>query len=296
MKHDVKIFVQNCLVCQQAKYQALALARLLQPLPIPGRIWEDVSLDFIVGLPKSGAFDTILVVVGRLSNSFQQELFRLSQTRLRMGTSYIHNPHRWSEYLPWANFSFNTSFHSSTETTSFKVVYGRDPPSISPFVHGETGFVELEEQLLNHEVMLKILKDNLLMAQTRMNQQANSHSHHRDVTFQVGDSIFLPYELELPASPKVHPTFHVSLLFPAHGQQAVIPPTSLPLTEYWELAISPAKILAHRWVKDAGASSLELLVQWVECPLKKLVGRIMISLKIFLPFALRTRRLFRGMH
>ncbi|KAH0661065.1 hypothetical protein KY290_027036 [Solanum tuberosum] len=34
MKHDVKIFVQNCLVCQQANYQALAPAGLLQPLHI----------------------------------------------------------------------------------------------------------------------------------------------------------------------------------------------------------------------------------------------------------------------
>lgn len=67
MKHDVKIFVQNCLVCKQAKYQALAPAGLLQPLPIPDRIWKDVSLDFIIGLPKSGGFDTILVVVDRLT-------------------------------------------------------------------------------------------------------------------------------------------------------------------------------------------------------------------------------------
>lgn len=79
----------------------------------------------------------------------------------------------------------------------------------------------------------------------------------------------IAYELELLASRKVHPFFHVSLLFPAHGQQAVIPPTPLPLTEYWELTISPAKILANRRVKDAAASSLELLVQWVDCPFEE---------------------------
>lgn len=51
MKHDVKLYIQNCLVCQHTKYQTL----LLQPLPIPTRVWEDISLDFIVGLP-SGPF------------------------------------------------------------------------------------------------------------------------------------------------------------------------------------------------------------------------------------------------
>lgn len=55
---------------QQAKCQALAPAGLLQFLPIPDRIWEDISLDLIIGLPKLDDFDTIFVVVDRLSKCF----------------------------------------------------------------------------------------------------------------------------------------------------------------------------------------------------------------------------------
>lgn len=62
MKARVKIFVVECSVCQQAKYLALAPARLFQLLPIPDNIWED-----IIGLPQAETFDSVLVVVDRLS-------------------------------------------------------------------------------------------------------------------------------------------------------------------------------------------------------------------------------------
>lgn len=67
MKKTIKEFVLSCDICQRHKYEATTPAGLLQPLPIPEQIWEDVSLDFIKGLPKSKRFDTILVVVDRLS-------------------------------------------------------------------------------------------------------------------------------------------------------------------------------------------------------------------------------------
>ncbi|WVZ17815.1 hypothetical protein V8G54_010797 [Vigna mungo] len=66
MKKMIQEFVKPCDVCQRQKYEVTP-ARLLQPLPIPDRIWEDISLDFITGLPKSKGFQAIFVVVDRLS-------------------------------------------------------------------------------------------------------------------------------------------------------------------------------------------------------------------------------------
>ena len=67
MKGDIMRFVQNCDVCQHQKYLTIALGGSLQPLPIPDQVWEDISLDFITGLPRSKGFEAILVVVDRLS-------------------------------------------------------------------------------------------------------------------------------------------------------------------------------------------------------------------------------------
>ncbi|GAU17006.1 hypothetical protein TSUD_37640 [Trifolium subterraneum] len=67
MQRTVRDFVRACDVCQRQKYSATTPGGLLQPLPIPNAIWEDLSIDFITGLPKSRGFDAILVVVDRLS-------------------------------------------------------------------------------------------------------------------------------------------------------------------------------------------------------------------------------------
>jgi hypothetical protein len=54
-------------ICQGQKYLTSSPGGLLQPLPIPDRIWEDLSIDFITGLPKSKGYEAILVVVDKLS-------------------------------------------------------------------------------------------------------------------------------------------------------------------------------------------------------------------------------------
>jgi hypothetical protein len=63
LKSDVESFVKQCQVCQQAKHENCKYPGLLQPLPIPGESWIDLSIDFIEGLPKSDTFSIIMVEV-----------------------------------------------------------------------------------------------------------------------------------------------------------------------------------------------------------------------------------------
>lgn len=67
MKKDIKQFVVECDVCQRVKYEATSPSGLLQPLPIPSNIWEDLSMDFVTGLPRVKGADAILVVIDRLT-------------------------------------------------------------------------------------------------------------------------------------------------------------------------------------------------------------------------------------
>ena len=45
----------------------MALAGLLQPIPIPENVWANIAMDFIGDLPKAKGKDTILVVLDRMT-------------------------------------------------------------------------------------------------------------------------------------------------------------------------------------------------------------------------------------
>lgn len=69
MKKIVQEYVFACEIYQRAKAKTLAPTGLLQLFPILCQVWEDITMDFIEGLPPSSGKNTILVVVDRLNKS-----------------------------------------------------------------------------------------------------------------------------------------------------------------------------------------------------------------------------------
>ena len=63
IKKHVQDYVNACDVCQRSKYEAMVPTGLLQPLPIQDQVWDDITMNFIEGLPKSQGFNSISVVV-----------------------------------------------------------------------------------------------------------------------------------------------------------------------------------------------------------------------------------------
>ena len=67
MSRDVKKFVVSYDICQKAKPRRHAPVGLLQPIPILEKPFEVVSMDFITELPDSAGFNSILVIVDKLT-------------------------------------------------------------------------------------------------------------------------------------------------------------------------------------------------------------------------------------
>ena len=66
MRRDVDRFVRNCKTCRRSRTSWNAPYGLLQSLPVLQTPWQDISMDFMVGLPWSDGYDAIWVVVYRL--------------------------------------------------------------------------------------------------------------------------------------------------------------------------------------------------------------------------------------
>jgi len=67
MKTDVKSFVVAGSVCVQGKPNRARYPSLLAPLLVPTESWQVLSMDFIEGLPRSGAANCLMVVLDRFS-------------------------------------------------------------------------------------------------------------------------------------------------------------------------------------------------------------------------------------
>ena len=52
LKKDIAEFVAQCLKCQQVKAEQKKPGDLLQEIKIPTWKWEDINIDFVVGLPQ----------------------------------------------------------------------------------------------------------------------------------------------------------------------------------------------------------------------------------------------------
>jgi hypothetical protein len=180
-------FVHSCTVCQQNKTESLHPAGLLQPLPIPSRVWADISMDFVESLPKVHGKSIILTVVDRFSKyahfiplrhpytassvaraffndivrlhgipesivsdrdpvfirNVWRDPFKFSGVTLKLSTTFHpqtdgqseavnktismylrcitgDRPRSWLDWLPWAEFCYNSSYHSASKLHHFK--------------------------------------------------------------------------------------------------------------------------------------------------------------------------------
>jgi hypothetical protein len=116
-------------------------------------------------------------------------------------------PQKWYNWLPLAEFWYNTSHHSSIGFSPFKALYKEEPHYGMLADLNTTMNTEVKDFLAERQSASDLLKFHLERAQLRMKHFANQNRNPRE--FQVGDLVFLKLQPYIQQS-VVHLNCHTS--------------------------------------------------------------------------------------
>ena len=155
-------------------------------------------------------------------------------------------------------------------------LYGYHPPSITYSLREFSKFQAMEDHMKNQQQLLQLLNENWNLSQNQMKQQADQHRSEQ--SFNVGDWVFLrlqpykqmslkntkkdnklspkyygpnkvlqnigsmAYKLELPASYRFHPVFHVSHVKMVIGDKLPVQTMLQELDEEGKISLEPKEI------------------------------------------------------
>jgi hypothetical protein len=165
MKRDVAAHVALCDTCHKVKAEHPRPSGLLQPLKVPEWKWEEIGMDFIVGLSGTrDGYDSIWVIVDRLTkvahfipvsdrgtqftSRFREKLHESMDTKLNFSSAYhpqtdgqtertnqiledmlracaLKHGSSWDKSLSYAEFSYNNNYQASLKMAPFEALYGR---------------------------------------------------------------------------------------------------------------------------------------------------------------------------
>nr|GEW23781.1 retrotransposable element Tf2 [Tanacetum cinerariifolium] len=225
MKQDIATFVGKCLICQQVKIECQRASGLLQPLDILVWKWDEISIDFVTGLPRiQKKNDAIWVVVDRLTNSahflpirkdfsisrladiFQLEIVRLHGTPLAIVSN--RDPRFTSRF--WKGFQnawgtrlkFSTEFHPGTDGQTERTIQTLEDMLRSCGLEWTGNWDEylclneVGECVIEGPKLIEVTNEKVTVAkeklkESRSRQKSYADRNRRELAFNPGDRVFL---------------------------------------------------------------------------------------------------------
>ncbi|GKA46857.1 putative mitochondrial protein [Tanacetum coccineum] len=237
MRNHIKQYIRQCDTCQRFKPKLVPYPGLLQPLPIPSRVWTEISMYFIDGLPMSKGSTIIMVVVDKLIPPDH-----ITYTK---GDSVVDAVDR---SLSAREVAIDLlKFHIKRSQDRMKSLADRHRSDIE-FEEGVWVYVKLQPY---RKATLRQGKQNKLLPK---------YFGPFLIIKKVGK---VAYKLQLRNSSQIHPVFHVSQLKLYKGP---VPKSSsqIPAINNDGLILEePLDVLDRRMAKRGNVAVVYVLIQWI---------------------------------
>ncbi|GJT77035.1 putative reverse transcriptase domain-containing protein [Tanacetum coccineum] len=251
MKANIATYVSKCLTCAKVKAEHQRPSGLLVQPEIPQWKWDNITMDFVMKLPKSSqGYDTIWVIVDRLTKSAIFMPMRETDPMDKLARMYLkevvtkhgipvsiicdRDPRFASNF--WRIFQkvvfgykFEYDYHASIKAAPFEALYGRKCRSpikqrIQTARDRQKSYADLKRKPMEFQVGDKVmLKVSPWKGVVRFGKRGKLNPRYVG-PFKVLKKVgAVAYKLELPQElSRVHNTFHVSNLKKCYSDDPLV--------------------------------------------------------------------------
>ncbi|GKD40675.1 retrotransposon-related protein [Tanacetum coccineum] len=222
LKHELfKHFYEGSQGGHSGVQATLKRMKLLQPLPIPKKVWTHISMDFVDGLPMSKGKSVLQVVVDRLSKYGHFIPLTHPYLAISVAQAFLDNVYKlhglpkvivsdrdtiflsrfWIELfkLLQVNLHMSSAYHPQTDGQTevvnrcvecyLRFLYGQAPPAHITYKARDSANDLVDRLMVAREAVVQLLKFHLQRAQERMKVMADKKRTKR--VFAIDDLVLL---------------------------------------------------------------------------------------------------------
>ncbi|GJT14726.1 putative reverse transcriptase domain-containing protein [Tanacetum coccineum] len=190
MKAEIATYVSKCTTCAKVKAEYQKSSGLLVQPKIPEWKWENITINFVIKLPKaSSGQDMFWVIVDRLTKCAHFLPTKENDSMEKLTRQYLKEVVSRHVVPVLIISDRDGSYHTSIKAAPFEALYGRK--CRSPIYWAKVGDAQLTGPEIVRETTEKIIQIKHRLQASRNRQKSYANKRRKPLEFQVRDKVML---------------------------------------------------------------------------------------------------------